>query len=85
MTALLAALFCTLLVLMGANGIRMMRDDGTSQILGSPTDDTPGTESRGPMIRLIDTLGTRAHLRPRATTLLGQAAQERRKPRGTDP
>lgn len=60
MTALLTALFCTLLVLMGANGIRMMRDDGTSQILGSPTDDTPGTESRGPMIRLIDTLGTRA-------------------------
>ena len=60
MTALLTALFCTLLVLLGANGIRMMRDDGTSQILGSPTDDTPGAERRGPMIRLIDTLGTRA-------------------------
>ena len=60
MLALLIALLATFLVLMGANGIRMMRDDGTGQIFGNNFNATPSIESQRPMLRLIDTLGIRS-------------------------
>lgn len=61
MLAPLIALLSTLLVLMGANGIRMMRDDGTDQIFfGDSSGETSATETQRPMLRLIDTLGVRA-------------------------
>ena len=61
MLALLIALLSTLLVLMGANGIRMMRDDGTDQIFfGDSSGETSATETQRPMLRLIDTLEVRA-------------------------
>ena len=47
MLALLIALLSTLLVLMGANGIRMMRDDGTDQIFFGSSE-APPTTRRAP-------------------------------------
>jgi hypothetical protein len=60
MTALAIAFLSALLVLTTANGIRMMRDDGTEQIFGNSTDVVSNIDSQRPTLRLIDALGLRA-------------------------